>query len=99
MAIIPKEKLDLWIQKRKNVALIGSHGVGKTHIVLEAFREHGLNCLYFSAPTMDPWIDLVGIPRETHAEINGERVDYIELIPPKPLALDEIDVIFLSILD
>lgn len=90
--MIPEQKLDLWIEKHYNVMLIGRHGVGKTSIVLDKWQKAGLNYLYFSAATMDPWIDLVGVPREKHDPQTGQ--DYIELVPPKDLALDNIDAIF-----
>ena len=99
MSLIPKEKIDFWMKYNKNVMLIGDHGVGKTGIILQAWREAGLRFLYFSSATMDPWVDLVGIPREKSSEVKRadgttERVDYIELVPPKQLALDEVDAIF-----
>jgi len=45
-----------------NVLLDGPHGVGKSSIVFEAARELGLNVKYFSASTLDPFADLVGVP-------------------------------------
>lgn len=33
-------------------------------IVIDTFNRHKLNYLYFSAATMDPWVDFVGVPRE-----------------------------------
>lgn len=57
-------KLDWWISHNKNVLFVGKHGVGKTAMVKDAFDRHGLNWRYFSAATMDPWVDFVGVPRE-----------------------------------
>lgn len=57
-------KLDFWIKNHQNVLFIGRHGVGKTAIVKEAFDRHGLKWRYFSASTMDPWVDFVGVPKE-----------------------------------
>jgi len=57
-------KLDFWIKHNLNVLMIGKHGVGKTAMVQDAFERHGLKWKYFSASTMDPWVDFVGIPRE-----------------------------------
>ena len=57
-------KLNWWISHNKNVLFVGKHGVGKTAMVKEAFDQHGLKWRYFSAATMDPWVDFVGVPRE-----------------------------------
>ena len=43
---------------------IGRHGVGKTAMVKESFDRHKLKWQYFSASTMDPWCDFIGVPRE-----------------------------------
>lgn len=59
-----KSKIDSWISNGQNVLFIGKHGVGKTAIVKEAFERHGLNYRYFSASTMDPWVDFIGVPKE-----------------------------------
>lgn len=57
-------KLDFWVKNQKNVLFIGKHGVGKTGMVKETFDRHKLNWRYFSASTMDPWVDFVGVPKE-----------------------------------
>ena len=85
-------KMDLWIEKNYNVILEGKHGVGKTEIIKQKFEEHKLNWLYFSASTMDPWVDFIGIPREKKE--NG--IEFTELVRPKYLAEDSIDAIFLD---
>ena len=58
------QKLDQWIKFKQNVLFIGKHGVGKTAMVKEAWDRHKLNWLYFSASTMDPWVDFIGVPKE-----------------------------------
>jgi GTPase SAR1 family protein len=46
-----------------NVLLTGTHGVGKTTLCKRIQRELGItNTKYYSAATLDPWVDLVGIP-------------------------------------
>ncbi len=45
-----------------NVMLVGKHGVGKTAIITRACEELGLRTKYWSAPLIDPDIDLGGIP-------------------------------------
>jgi MoxR-like ATPase len=57
-------KLDFWVKSSSNVLFIGKHGVGKTAMVKDAFERNGLKYKYFSASTMDPWVDFIGVPRE-----------------------------------
>jgi len=82
--------LDYWIEHNLNVLLIGNHGVGKTAMVKEAFSRHSLNFKYFSAATMDPWVDFVGVPKEQQDK-NGS---YLELVRPKEFRDDTIEVLF-----
>lgn len=63
MSVI-QAKLDHWINNNFNVCFIGRHGVGKTAMVKSAFERHSLKWRYFSASTMDPWTDFVGVPKE-----------------------------------
>jgi MoxR-like ATPase len=58
------KKIDFWIKNNQNVLLIGKHGTGKTSIVKEAFEKYNLKYRYFSASTMDPWVDFIGVPKE-----------------------------------
>lgn len=57
-------KLDHWINNNLNVCFVGRHGVGKTAMIKSAFERHNLIWRYFSASTMDPWTDFVGVPKE-----------------------------------
>jgi hypothetical protein len=91
--MITDAKLKFWIENNLNVLFIGEHGVGKTARVKEAFDQAGLKWLYFSASTLDPWVDFIGIPKEAQDE-KGNK--YIELIRPKPFAEDEVEAIFLD---
>lgn len=78
-------KLDFWVKHSKNVLFIGKHGVGKTAMVKDAFDRHGLKWRYFSASTMDPWVDFVGVPR---SKIDDKVPDSFEIIK-ELAALDE----------
>ena len=71
-----------------NVLLIGKHGVGKTAMVKEVFDKLDWTWKYFSASTIDPWVDLVGVPKEK----NG----VLELIRPANLDFDNLEAIFLD---
>lgn len=90
MAIIPVKKLDFWINNNCNVLFIGTHGLGKTAIVKETFERHKLKWKYFSAATMDPWVDFIGVPKEKTDE-NGS---YLELIRPAEFRDDAVEMLF-----
>lgn len=93
MSLIPESKLDFWIKNNYNVILKGAHGVGKTHLITSAFERNDLNWVYFSASTMDPWVDFIGVPKEK-TDTNGNS--YLELIRPKIFQDDEVEAIFLD---
>lgn len=57
-----------------NVLLRGESGVGKTHMVMEIAKERNLKLKYFSASTLDPFADLIGIPVPKE-----ENVHYLRL--------------------
>lgn len=92
MSIIANAKLDFWIKNNYNVLFKGRHGVGKTATIIDAFERHKLRWKYFSASTLDPWVDLIGVPKERKDEQTNEI--YLDLVRPKDLANDEIDAIF-----
>lgn len=77
-------------QNGLNVILKGKHGVGKTALVRSAFNnvfgEQNEDWLYFSASTMDPWVDFIGVPKEK----NGA----LELVRPRVMQDDKIQGIF-----
>lgn len=78
MSSAMKAKLDFWVKDSLNVLFVGRHGVGKTAIVKETFESHGLNWRYFSASTMDPWVDFVGVPREKTEDKLPEQFHIIQ---------------------
>lgn len=86
---------DFWIKNNLNVLLSGKRGIGKTESVLEKFREHFQDrWMYISAPTMDPWVDLVGVPKEVKDDVTGKS--YLELIRPKQIENDEVEAIMID---
>jgi len=96
-------KLDFWVEHGLNVLLVGKHGVGKTSLVKAAFERANLNWKYFSASTMDPWVDFVGVPRavETDFDVEGDdgkivtkKITHLELVRPKEFATNEIEALF-----
>jgi hypothetical protein len=88
-----EKKLDFYIKNGYNVLMRGRHGVGKTAVIKQAFERAGLNWKYFSAATMDPWVDFVGIPKEV---VDEDGRSSIELIRPKNFQNDEVEAIFLD---
>ena len=89
--MIKPEKLAFWIEHGFNVLFEGKHGVGKTSMVLSAFEKAGLKYKYYSASTMDPWVDLVGVPKEKTSE---DGTSYLDLIRPKEFQDDTVEAIF-----
>jgi len=94
MSIKP-DALDWWFNTNKNVMLVGRHGVGKTAMIKACFERHGLvhneTYLYFSASTLDPWVDLIGCPKEVRDE---EGRLYLDIVRPKNLYHGKIVAIF-----
>ncbi len=74
-----------------NVLMKGTHGIGKTALVKAAFEAAGLKWKYYSASTMDPWVDFIGVPKE---KIDENGMAYLDLIRPHDLAADEVEAIF-----
>lgn len=88
-------KLDFWIENNFNVLLVGRAGCGKTMMVKAAFErkygELGESWLYYSASTMDPWVDFIGVPREVK---QSDGTVFLDLVRPKALVTGDIQAIF-----
>lgn len=91
--LVDQRKLDLYADKKFNVLFEGERGVGKTSVIFKTFEKAGLRVKYFSAPTMDPWTDLVGVP-STVTRSDGKEV--LRLIQPEDFVDDKYDVIFID---
>lgn len=87
-------KFDFWIKNGLNVLFTGKHGVGKTARIIEAFDKHKLKWKYFSASTLDPWVDFVGVPKEVKDELTGKS--YLDLVRPKHFTEDDVEAIFID---
>ena len=95
MALIDPNLLDWWFNHNYNVLFVGKHGVGKTSLIKSCFERHNLEInktfLYFSASTLDPWVDLIGIPKEIKDQNNNI---YLDLVRPKSLYEGQVEAIF-----
>ena len=81
-----------------NVLLSGKHGVGKTAIIKEIFNEQfgpiDVSWKYFSASTLDPWVDFIGIPKD-YQNADGDTV--FRIVPPESFTgKEKIEAIFLD---
>lgn len=82
------KSLKNYIAAEMNIIISGVHGVGKTAKLKEACAQLGLTVQYYSAATLDPYTDLVGIPVPNQ---DTKTVEYF-----RPHAIDEADVIFMD---
>lgn len=83
--------LDSFLAHNMNVLFEGRHGVGKSAMVRACFEKNGLKWQYFSAATMDPWVDFVGVPKAVKNEQGKEVLDFV--LPPL-FADDSIEALF-----
>lgn len=89
-----RQAVEYGIDHNLNVMLIGKHGVGKTSIIKAVVEERNLKWLYFSASTMDPWVDFIGIPEKSEGILsNGERASYLEMVMPKNIREGDVEVL------
>lgn len=77
-----------------NVLISGKAGCGKTSAVKATFDELGIKYKMFSASTMDPWIDLIGIPREVVRVEDGQKV--MDFVRPEWMVNGDVEAIFLD---
>lgn len=90
--MINREDLDFWFKNNLNVALVGHRGVGKSSIILDAWKRLGIMGKYFNGPTMDPFVDLIGVPRAAE----DEQGEYLHFIKPRELNYEELESIFVD---
>lgn len=94
MSSFTDNDLDFFLEHDYNVLFEGKHGVGKTHIILNAFHRNNLRFAYFSGSTLDPWVDMVGVPRPQLDEETG--LYYLDLVRPRVFVLENVQAIFLD---
>ena len=89
--MINKVKLALYLKNNFNVMLTGRHGVGKTAVIKQIFEEANMKWKYFSAATMDPWVDFIGVPKSVKTK---DGLEVLQLIKPEAFARDEVEALF-----
>lgn len=98
MSKFAKIEIDLKfaLKDKRNVLLSGLHGCGKTETIKALFNEkYGAgNWKYYSTPTMDIFVDLIGCPKVVND--NDGNGDYLKLIKPKEWTNDSIRALFLD---
>lgn len=87
--------LEDWYVAGLNVMLIGKHGVAKTAHVTQLFESKcPRSWVYFSAPTLDPWIDLIGIPKAS-PDGKGLGDEVIRYVRPEVMN-ESLEAIFID---
>lgn len=79
-----------YISQGLNIMLIGPHGTGKTSVLRQAAKELGWTVADYSAPLMEPYIHLLGVP-EVVEDKDGR---YLEMVRTRDLM--DADVIFID---
>jgi hypothetical protein len=92
MGLFNIPRLEQYCALGYNVLLSGHAGIGKTVVITQVFQ--GMKWMYFSASTMDPWVDLVGVPRPIPDEKRGGYV--LELVRPEFVKADDVEAIFID---
>lgn len=87
--MINVKSLSQYIDHELNVLISGPAGTGKTTSLLEACKNLGIKMKYFSASTLDPYIDLVGVPDIQEGK-DGDK----ELRMIRKREMDEVEVLF-----
>lgn len=79
-----------YIGQGLNIMLIGPHGTGKTSVLRQAAKELGWTVADYSAPLMEPYIHLLGVPEV----VEDEDGRYLEMVRTRSLM--DADVIFID---
>lgn len=83
---ITVSRLKDFINVGLNILITGPAGTGKTAMLMKATEDLGLTTKYYSASTLDPILDLVGLPVPTE---KTRSIDFY-----RPLDVDNAEVIF-----
>lgn len=91
MAVIDRNWLEKYLDLELNVLFRGLHGVGKTEVIKDVMNaRYGNNWRYFSASTLDPWVDLIGTPRP----VTKDGKEFLDLIRPEFIVNGKVEAIY-----
>lgn len=79
-------KIQDYMRNDLNVMISGLAGTGKTEMTLQAASNLGLTMKYYSAPTLDPYVDLIGVPVP---DTTKEQLSFY-----RPKDIDDAEVVF-----
>jgi len=86
-----EEQIDLSMEEAAPaVIVVGESGVGKTTMIENEAAKHNLKVAYFNAPTMDPYLQLVGIPY-VRTDLGKACLQFV-----RKHDLEHVDMIFLD---
>lgn len=92
MADFSVDTLAKYMELGLNIYIFGEHGTGKTFRLKDASKAAGLKLGYMSAPTLDAYVDLIGIPvAEENKELNRKVLEFI-----RKKEFDDIEVLFID---
>lgn len=83
---ITVNKIQDYMKNDFNILISGEAGTGKTYMIKKASENLGLKMKYYSASTLDPYADLIGIPVPQN---DTKNVDFY-----RPREIDEAEVVF-----
>lgn len=77
------------IEKGYNILLSGLHGIGKTFAVMQAMEDLEWDMKYYSTSTLDPYVDLVGVPVPVDNDDGTKRLQMV-----RPEDINNVDAVF-----
>lgn len=76
------DELKRLAERHYNVLMIADHGIGKTTMAQQIAKDFGLKFKYYSAATLDPFADFVGVPLP---RVNGDGLEHLKFVRPRDI--------------
>lgn len=83
-----------YIENDMNILISGDRGTGKTQMTKKAVKLAGLKPAYFSTPTFDPYVEIMGVPVPRIEEDKEAVLEFVKVArmgDVEVLILDEIN--------